>query len=131
MTHETDIAGIGVFIVAVKAIAAPRCCTEDDSVGAIIGLLDVNLHAVAQGNELSAIDVVGNLLDLDLALEFRHQRLGADLLGEGCNVFSIDLLQGCQHFLLSRTNESFLFGHHDEDGTILLRQLCKGLIDHR
>ena len=130
LMNQTDVAGVNVLVIAVKAVAAPRCCTEDNSVGAIVSLLDVNLHAVAQGDELSAIDVVGNLLDLDFALELRHQRLCADLFGEGCNVFSIDLLQGRQHFLLCRANQSFLLWHEDEDSAIVFRELRDGLINH-
>ena len=130
LTHQPDIARVDVFVVAVEAIATPRCRAEDYLVGAVVGLLDVNLHAVAQGDKLRVIDVVGNLLDLHLAFEFRHKRVCADLFGKGCDIFSIDFCQSRQQFLLRRTSQSFLLWHEDKDDTILLRQFCKAFIYH-
>ena len=87
------------------------------------------LHTVAQSDELRAIDVVGYLLDFHFALQLGHQRLCADFFGEGFYLLGIHFGHCRQHFLLCGTDEAFLVGHEDENGTIVRRQACNGLVD--
>ena len=57
-----------IFIVGVQTAAAPAAGSHADLIGGIVGLQDMHANAVAQGDELCAIDVCTLLL---------HRNIGA------------------------------------------------------